>query len=109
MIIVVLIVGVILIWTIFFVGDLIVNIKKSIRRKRQKELEEKNRKPLKGYELCSPHFQAYMRGEIEAGRSKPKIKEQEPIEEYDPTCYGERGGRYYERISKNGRRYRQYF
>ena len=33
----------------------------------------------------------------------------DPSEEYDPTCYGERGGRYYERISKNGRRYRQYF
>ena len=42
MIIVVLIVGVILFSTIFFVGDLIVNTKKSIRRKRQKEFH-KNR------------------------------------------------------------------
>ena len=112
MIIVVLIIGVIFFWVIFGVGDFILNTKKSIRRKRQKELEAKNTEPLIGFEKCSPQFQAYMRGEIEAGRAKPKTEPQEEFADanYDDNVhFGERGGRYRYRYNKYGEPYRDYF
>ena len=51
--------------------------KVSIRR-RQNKLE--NNEPLKGYEKCSPQYQAYMRKQIAAGKVKPKTKTQEQEE-----------------------------
>ena len=110
MIIVVLVFGFLFFWIFLRILDFYGWSKRQRGKKRQRELEAKNTKPLKGYELCSPQFQAYMRGEIEAGRAKPKTKKQEPIEEYDPTYFGERGCRYEIRYSKKtGRPYRHYW
>ena len=66
---------------LFFVlgtDSFIRNAKKDSRRRRQERL--KNNEPLKGYEKCSPQYQAYMRGQIAAGKAKPKTKTQEQEE-----------------------------
>ena len=66
---------------LFFVlgtDSFIKNAKKDSRRRRQERL--KNNEPLKGYEKCSPQYQAYMRGQIAAGKAKPKTKTQEQEE-----------------------------
>ena len=112
MIFVVIIIFAGLLFIVLGTDSLIRDAKKVSRRRRQEELESKNTKPLLGFEKCSPQFQAYMRGEIEAGRAKPKTEPQGefPKSRYDDdVCYGERGGRYRYKVNKYGEVYRQYF
>ena len=45
--------------------------KKVSRKRRQNKLE--NNEPLKGYEKCSPQYQAYMRKQIAAGKANIPI------------------------------------
>lgn len=112
MIIVVLIVGFLSIWIFIKLVDFNSWLKRQSGKRRQKELEAKNTEPLLGFEKCSPQFQAYMRGEIEAGRAEPKTEPQGNIEDAtydDGVHYGERGGRYRYRYNRNGEPYRDYF
>ena len=90
---------------------------KKVSRRRQNKLE--NNEPLKGYEKCSPQYQAYMRKQIAAGKAKPKTKTQEEEEKEielkkqkekkDDVYYGPRGGVYRYRLRKNGELYRDYY
>ena len=91
--------------------------KKVSRKRRQNKLE--NNEPLKGYEKCSPQYQAYMRKQIAAGKAKPKTKTQEEEEKEielkkqkekkDDVHYGPRGGVYRYKVRKNGELYRDYY
>ena len=89
--------------------------KKQKRKVKLENWEVENFEPLKGFEKCSPQFQAYMRKEIAAGRVKPKTEEQGEFEdatyEYEgSTQLGKRGGRFELRYSrKTGKPYRHYF
>ena len=117
MIFVVIIIFAGLLFIVLGTDSLIRDAKKDSRRRRQQRLE--NNEPLRGYEKCSPQFQAYMRGEIEAGRAKPKTKTQEEEEKEnklkkekekeDGVYYGPRGGVYRYKVRKNGELYRDYY
>lgn len=60
--------------------NLLKKIAQNLRSKSIQKSAKKNIEPLKGYEKCSPKFQAYMRGQIAAGKAKPKTKTQEQEE-----------------------------
>ena len=58
---------------LFFV-NLLKKIAQNLRSKSIQKSAEKNIEPLKGYEKCSPQYQAYMRKQIAAGKVKIKTK-----------------------------------
>ena len=60
--------------------NLLKKIAQNLRSKSIQKSAEKNIEPLKGYEKCSPQYQAYMRKQIAAGKVKPKTKTQEQEE-----------------------------
>ena len=78
MIFIVIIIFALLLFFVLGTDSFIRDAKKDSRRRRQERLE--NNEPLKGYEKCSPQYQAYMREQIAAGKAKPKTKTQEQEE-----------------------------